>query len=167
MEKQAVYGIVFNQNRKEILIVQRRDLPVWVLPGGGLDNGETPEEGVMREVEEETGLQVAIVRKIAEYLPVNKMTQKTHFFECYPIGGVLSSSPEAKKVTFFPLENLPRLPPPFSGWIKDALANHKTVLVKPIEGVNYWVLLKLLLQHPFLVVRYFLTKIGIRFNSSS
>ncbi len=166
MEKQAIYGIVFSKDRKEIVLVQRRDLPVWVLPGGGLDVGETPEEGVIREVEEETGLQVAIVRKIAEYLPVNKMTQRTHFFECCAIGGMLSTNPEAKKVAFFPLENLPsRLAPPFSGWIADALANHKTVLVKPTEGVNYWVLVKLLIQHPFLVVRYFLTKIGIRFNS--
>lgn len=165
MEKQAIYGIVFSKDKKEIVLVQRRDLPVWVLPGGGLDAGETPEEGVIREVEEETGLQVVIERKIAEYLPVNRMTQKTHFFECSPIGGALSEGPEAKKVFFFPLKNLPLLPPPFSGWIADSLANHKNVLVKPTEGVTYWILIKLLLQHPFLVIRYFLTKIGIRFNS--
>jgi 8-oxo-dGTP pyrophosphatase MutT (NUDIX family) len=167
MEKQAVYAIVFRQDQKEILLVQRRDLPVWVLPGGGLDADETPEEGTIREVEEETGLQVAIVRKIAEYLPVNKMTQKTHFFECSPLGGALSSGPEAKKVAFFPLEDLPLLPPPFSGWIADALSNYKIPMVKPIEGVTYWILIKLLLKHPLLVIRYFLTKIGIRFNSRS
>lgn len=165
MEKQAIYGIVFSKDRNEIVLVQRRDIPVWVLPGGGLDAGETPEEGVIREVEEETGLQVDIVRKIAEYLPVNKMTQKTHFFECHPVGGKLSSNPESKKVMFFPINKLPILPPPFLGWITDALSDHKTVLIKPIEGVTYWILIKLLLMHPFLVVRYFLTKIGIRFNA--
>lgn len=165
MEKQAVYAIVFSKDRKEILLVQRRDLPVWVLPGGGLDAGETPEEGVVREVEEETGLQVVVTRKIAEYLPVNRMTQKTHFFECSPIGGALSESPEAKKVLFIPLENLPILPPPFAGWIADSLADHKSLIVKKTEGVTYWILFKLLLQHPVLVIRYFLTKIGIRFNT--
>ncbi len=165
MEKQAIYGIVFSEDRKAIVLVQRRDLPVWVLPGGGLDAGETPEQGVVREVEEETGLRVVISHKIAEYLPVNKMTQRTHFFECIGVGGTISSGLEAKKVAFFSLNNLPQLPPPFSGWIQDALANHKTVLVKPIEGVNYWILVKLLVRHPFLVIRYFLTKVGIRFNA--
>ena len=66
MAPQAVYGILFSEDKKEVLLVQRRDLPVWVLPGGGLDPGETPEEGVIREVEEETGLQVKIVREIAQ-----------------------------------------------------------------------------------------------------
>ncbi len=68
--KQAVYGILFTQDRKQILLVKRRDLPVWVLPGGGLDEGEDPKEGAIREVEEETGLKVEIVKQIAEYHPV-------------------------------------------------------------------------------------------------
>ena len=53
MEPQAIYGILFNEERTEVLLVKRRDLPVWVLPGGGLDAGETPLDGVKREVEEE------------------------------------------------------------------------------------------------------------------
>ncbi len=165
MEKQAIYGIIFNKNKEEILLVKRRDLPVWVFPGGGLDPGETPEEGVIREVEEETGLKVCIIRQIATYLPVNKMTQKTYFFECAKIGGSIKTSCEARKVSFFPLNDLPILPPPFPGWIRDALKENQGVVTKPIEGVNYAVLIKLLVLHPILVIRYFLTKIGIRFNA--
>ncbi len=165
MVQQAVYGILFSEDKKQIVLVKRRDLPVWVLPGGGLDEGEDPEKGVIREVEEETGLHVRIVRQIAEYLPVNKMTQKTYFFECAQIGGEAKPSSESKEVTFFSLDKLPLLPPPFPGWIVDALADHPKIIVKPIEGVNYFVLIKLLLLHPILVLRYFLTKIGIRFNA--
>ncbi len=165
MTKQAVYGILFNQNKTEILLVKRRDLPVWVLPGGGLDEGENPQEGVIREVEEETGLKVEVIRQVAEYHPVNKMTQKTFFFECKALSGEAKPSSESKEVVFFPLNRLPILPPPFPGWIADALANKQTLIVKNIEGVNYWVLIKLLVQHPILVLRYFLTKIGIRFNA--
>ena len=44
VKKKAVYGIVWKDNKSSVLLVQRRDLPVWVLPGGGLDEGETPEE---------------------------------------------------------------------------------------------------------------------------
>jgi 8-oxo-dGTP diphosphatase len=163
--KQAVYGILFTQDRKQILLVKRRDLPVWVLPGGGLDEGEDPKEGTIREVEEETGLKVEIVRQIAEYHPVNRMTQKTHFFECRSVGGSIKTSSESREVVFFPLDHLPILPPPFPGWIADAVASRPVLIVKPIEGVNYFVLIKMALQHPILVLRYFLTKLGIRFNA--
>jgi len=165
---QAVYGIIFSRDQKEVLLVQRRDLPVWVLPGGGLDAGERPDQGVIREVEEETGLQVRVVRPIAEYLPVNRLTQKTYFFECTPVGGKTQANAEAKEVRFFPLNALPtRLAPPFRHWIQDALSGTPFLLIKPTEGVTYWILIRLLLSHPLLVIRYFLTKIGIRFNASS
>lgn len=165
MIRQAVYGIIFNEQRDEILLVQRRDIPVWVFPGGGLDPEETPEEGVKREVREETGYEVDIVRKIAEYLPVNRLTQPTHFFECKIVGGNAKINTEAKAIAFFPLSRLPLLPPPFPGWIQDALSKEPSLLRKKIEGVSYWVLIKLLCMHPILVIRFLLTKLGIRFNA--
>ncbi len=163
-EKQAVYGIVFNENRTEVLLIKRMDIPVWVLPGGGLDPGESPEAGAVREVLEETGFNSVVVRKVAEYLPVNKMTQPSHLFECRIISGAAKTGDETKAVRFFPLNALPPLPPPYKGWIADAAANHPSVLRKKIEGVSYWVLLKLLIQHPILVGRYLLTKLGIHIN---
>ena len=36
------------------------DPPVWTLPGGGLDHGEDPRDGAIREVEEETGYRVEL-----------------------------------------------------------------------------------------------------------
>jgi 8-oxo-dGTP diphosphatase len=38
----------------------------YVFPGGGKDEGETPEQAAIREMEEETGLQVTILRKVAQ-----------------------------------------------------------------------------------------------------
>lgn len=163
-EKQAVCGIVFNENRTEVLLIKRRDIPVWVLPGGGLEKGESPEEGALREVLEETGFRTQIVRKVAEYLPVNKMTQLTHFYECRIEGGAPLCGDETKEVRFFPLKELPVLPPPYAGWIADAAANHRALLRKKVEGVSYLILIKLLIQHPLLVGRYLLTKLGIHFN---
>ncbi len=163
-KNESVYGILFNAARTEVLMVQRRDIPVWVLPGGGLDKGEAPEEGTLREVLEETGYKTAIVRKVAEYLPVNKMTKFSHLFECRIISGSMQTSAETRDIRFFPLNALPPLPPPYEGWIRDAAANHPAVLSKEIEGVSYWVLVKLLVQHPILVGRYLLTKLGIHIN---
>jgi 8-oxo-dGTP diphosphatase len=53
-----------------ILLVKRRTVPFkgyWALPGGRVEAGETVEQTVVREVKEETGLDVEIVRKIGEY----------------------------------------------------------------------------------------------------
>lgn len=163
--KQAVYGIIFNPERTEVLMVKRRDIPVWVLPGGGLDRNEKPEEGAIREVLEETGYRVKILRKIAEYLPVNKMTQYTHFFECAIVDGAAMTGAETKEICYYPLNALDKLPPPFKGWILDAAANHPHVLRKKIEGVTWLKFFQLLLQHPILTARYVLTKLGIHLNS--
>lgn len=168
MDPQAVYGIIFSENKKNVLLVQRRDIPVWVLPGGGLDPNETPEKGAAREVEEETGYQVKILRQIAEYLPVNRLTQKTYLFECEITGGLATLNSEAKNIRYFPVTKLPsNLPPPFSSWIADALLDKKEVFIKKIEGVTYFILCKLLIKHPIIVIRYLLTKIGIRFNDNT
>ena len=55
---------------KRILLVKRRTIPFkgyWALPGGRVEAGESIEETVVREVKEETGLDIRIVRKIGEY----------------------------------------------------------------------------------------------------
>jgi ADP-ribose pyrophosphatase YjhB (NUDIX family) len=53
-----------------ILLIKRDTVPFkgyWALPGGRAEPGETVEQTIVREVKEETGLDVAVVRKIGEY----------------------------------------------------------------------------------------------------
>jgi ADP-ribose pyrophosphatase YjhB (NUDIX family) len=53
-----------------ILLAKHHDLTIdkiyWCLPGGGVEAGESPEEAVVRELKEETNLDIRVVRKIAE-----------------------------------------------------------------------------------------------------
>lgn len=163
--KQAVSGIIFCSEKKKVLLIKRRDIPVWVLPGGGIEREETPEEAVIRETYEETGLSVQVVRKVAEYLPVNKLTQLTHVFECAVVKGDLQTGTETQDIGFFLFSKLPVLPPPYLSWIRDALSNQELILQKKIEGVSYYMLVKFLFLHPILVMRYLLTKIGVHINS--
>ena len=60
-------GIVLIEDNKVALIERHRaGLDYFVFPGGGVDEGETPEQGAVREAMEELGVQVAIKRKVAE-----------------------------------------------------------------------------------------------------
>jgi len=53
-----------------ILLIKRDTVPFkgyWALPGGRAEPSEAVEQTIVREVKEETGLDVAVVRKIGEY----------------------------------------------------------------------------------------------------
>jgi 8-oxo-dGTP pyrophosphatase MutT (NUDIX family) len=52
-------GAVIDENGR-ILLIQRSDNKRWAMPGGGLDVGETPVAGVVREVLEETGYETRV-----------------------------------------------------------------------------------------------------------
>jgi 8-oxo-dGTP pyrophosphatase MutT (NUDIX family) len=78
----------------EIVLVHRRVPPLWALPKGTPDSGETLPETAIRETREETGLEVAIEEPITAitYFFMHRRTrfQKTvHFFLMQPIGGRL------------------------------------------------------------------------------
>ena len=69
LQQGAVSAIILNEN-KGILFTQRSlsddFLPgYWELPGGGMDYGETPQAALMREIKEECGLGIEIIKPIA------------------------------------------------------------------------------------------------------
>lgn len=150
----SVAGVIFSNDRKSVLLVKRKDVPVWVLPGGGIDRDESSEKAVIREILEETGFTVKIDRLCALYLPINKLAKPTHLYECVLESGSPQLSSETTDIRFFALNNLPKLiPPPFRGWIFDA---HKgqPFFQKEIKDVTYSILLINLIRHPTLVLRF-------------
>lgn len=163
--EESVIGVIFDEKRTSVLLIQRRDVPVWVLPGGGLEEGEAPEAGVIREVLEETGFSSEVSRKVGEYTPLNRMARFTHLFECSVISGKATLSDESRAVKFFPLDALPKLlPPPYGEWVQEAY--HKGSLIqRPLTSVNYLNLFRYFLLHPILVARFLLAKIGLTINS--
>jgi 8-oxo-dGTP diphosphatase len=99
-----------------ILLIKRKTPPFigyWALPGGRMDKGETVEQTIVREVKEETGLDVAIVQKIGEY--VEKGVKDDVDYEYYPtcflvkvVGGTLKAQKsEIQDIKAFPLCELP------------------------------------------------------------
>ena len=55
-------GIVFNSDNK-ILMVHHNKLQVWLPPGGHIDDNELPDDAVIREIFEETGVKAKIIPK--------------------------------------------------------------------------------------------------------
>ena len=54
-------------NEGRILLIHKVDNNLWALPGGGHDPGESITDTVIREVKEETGLDVEVVRLVGTY----------------------------------------------------------------------------------------------------
>jgi ADP-ribose pyrophosphatase len=70
----GVVVIILNQN-KEILLINQYRYPIqkyeWNLPGGGIDGDETAEQAAIREVGEETGIEIKDVEKIGAFYPLS------------------------------------------------------------------------------------------------
>ncbi len=53
-----------------LLLIKRNTIPFngyWALPGGRSEPGEAVEETIVREVKEETGLDISVLTKVGEY----------------------------------------------------------------------------------------------------
>jgi 8-oxo-dGTP pyrophosphatase MutT (NUDIX family) len=83
------------------LLVLRDDTRTWALPGGSLDLEELPTAGVIREVEEETGIKCLPVRLVGVYFMKIAGIQYLHLiFRCLVRGGALTPSAETPKVAY-------------------------------------------------------------------
>lgn len=166
--EESVAAVIFDREKRRVLLLKRRDIPVWVLPGGGLEPGEEPQDAALREAEEETGLKLKIERKVAFYIPANKFTRPTHFYECSVIEGQPKTGPETAEIDFFPLDSLPKtLVPFYLTWIDDALLFSPEILRKKIEKTSYWTFIHYLIRHPILVIRFLLSRMGIHLNKKN
>ena|GEM_PF-1050712 len=164
--KNASVSTVFTKDKTKILLIERRDVPVWVLPGGGIDDDEDPHDACIREVYEETGLHVSLIRKVAEYSPSNTLHAVTHLFECFVEEETeLQPQKESRRVAFFPLNDLPKtFFPLHNEWLEDALSNNPQIITKQIS-LSWMTAISYFFKHPILVLRYILARLKIPINS--
>ena len=66
-------AVIFDEAREKVLLTKRADNGLWCLPGGGVDPGESVEETIIREVQEEIGLTVRVVRLVGVYSDPNSL----------------------------------------------------------------------------------------------
>ena len=105
----GVGAVIIEQNR--VLLVQRGREPLkgkWSLPGGMLELGESLAEGVVREVQEETGLVVEVIELVELLDRVHRESSpdgervRYHYviadYLCRVVGGTLQASSDADAV---------------------------------------------------------------------
>jgi ADP-ribose pyrophosphatase YjhB (NUDIX family) len=124
--KVAVAAVVGNE-AGELLLTQRSDSGIWLYPVGWADVGYSPSEVAVKEVLEETGIEVEPVSLLAVIdgfrhgftrIPLYSLV-----FHCRAIGGELKAHPlETLDVGFFARDALPEPLGGAGGWVDRAFA---------------------------------------------
>jgi 8-oxo-dGTP diphosphatase len=106
----GVGAIILDRNR--VLLVERGREPLkgyWSLPGGVLETGERLEDGIRREVREETGLEIRIVKVVEIFERIMRdQEHKTEYhyvlidYLCRASGGKLAASDDVASVEWVP-----------------------------------------------------------------
>lgn len=72
-----------NENNYKVLLVKNHNGRYWSFPKGHVEKGETEEQTAIREIKEETGLDVEIIdsfREVSDYCPFGKIKKRVVFF---------------------------------------------------------------------------------------
>lgn len=137
----GVFVVVFNE-QKQILLCRRRDFDFWNLPGGGLETDETPWQGAVREVKEETGLEIKIIKLSGIY----SKTEKNEIVFCFigqPVDGQIELNEEVREIKYFSFDTMPsNLLPKHRERIKDAMEDSHEVVMKIQNGQSSIELMK-------------------------
>ena len=110
---------IFDNSHQKVLLTRRQDNGLWCLPGGHMEAGESVEECCVREVFEETGLQVRVKRLTGVYSNPDQLViypdgSQAHFvvlnFEVEVVGGDLGLSNETSEAGYFSLAEIESMP---------------------------------------------------------
>ncbi|MRX74350.1 NUDIX domain-containing protein [Bacillus lacus] len=139
--KAGVAVIILNE-AKQVLLQKRSDVGKWGIPSGHIEIGETVAEAAIREVKEETNLDIEIKKLIGVYsdphsqvfsYPNGKIVHFiTNCFLADITGGELRcNSSESLEIKFFEQHNLPKdLLRMHPQWLTDALADKDLAFIR-------------------------------------
>jgi ADP-ribose pyrophosphatase YjhB (NUDIX family) len=134
-------AVIFDETRTKALLTRRTDNGRWCVPGGGMEAGESAAEACIREVWEETGLNVRVKRLIGVYSNPDQLViypdgNKAHFvvmsFEAEIISGELGLSNETTEAGFFSVQEMESMPMhgKHKERVENALLNLSEALIK-------------------------------------
>lgn len=143
--------LIAKDSKGRILLIQRNDVPIWVIPGGHIENGESPKKAAEREFLEETGLIAKAGPLVAKYQSTNKLRHKYLYFALSFRGEIIKNI-EARQIGWFYPGKLPH---PITLYerkkIYDTLSyKNKTILREDIISIRKEIMNQLIRPHIFL-----------------
>lgn len=135
-------AVIIVNEQKEVLLQKRSDNGLWGLPGGLLELNETIADAAIREVKEETNLDIKLVKFIGCFTNPFMRWRKKDFAKVFSFaftgkvidGELKINDSESTELKYFRLEELPKLHSIDNIQIIEAYYNNKFQM---IEGENY------------------------------
>ena len=126
MSRLAVNVAVINEGK--ILLTKREDFETWILPSGGVEEGESLAQAAIRETKEETGLDVELTRLVGVYSRLSNISPGYMvLFAAKPVSGEIKCQEgETIAVEWFGFDEIPS---PLS-------LGHKRRIKDAIEGIS-------------------------------
>ena len=101
----SVAAAIFDDSGENVLLIKRRDNGQWEPPGGVLELDETIEDGLRREVREETGAEIEMGPLTGVYKNMTRGIVAL-VFKCAAVTEPQATSPEAAQVAWVPLDQV-------------------------------------------------------------
>lgn len=113
---------------EKILLTKRDDFEIWCLPGGVVDENESLAEAAIREIREETGVEVELNGLVGVYSRLGGVRDEhAVLFRGTPTGGQLrTQSGETIEAAYFPYDSLP----------EDILLGHRRRILDAIDNAH-------------------------------
>ncbi|MDV6014522.1 NUDIX domain-containing protein [Haloechinothrix sp. LS1_15] len=111
-------GAVVRDEHGRVLMIERTDNGLWAVPGGAQEIGETTRQAVLREIHEETGIEVELTgivgiysdpRHVIAYDDGEVRQEFAIIFHARPTGGAPRPSIESRRVHWVPPDELEAL----------------------------------------------------------
>lgn len=111
-QPKVTVDVLVEDDAGRVLLIRRRNPPPgWAIPGGFVDYGETLEAAAIREIREETALEITLTAQFHTYSAPDRDPRHhtvTTVFLGRPVGpAVPRAGDDAAEAAFFPLDRLP------------------------------------------------------------
>lgn len=152
MSKTSAHVVLLRNNNREVLLTERADMPLWVIPGGQQEENEKIEDTAAREICEETGLSIKI-KSLKGIYTSPRQDFKNYTFLGEIVSGEPKLSDETNAVAWWNIDCLPFNMLRFDKKrIRDMLNREKHITQKNYY-INYTDELKIFSKKPMFLIK--------------